>query len=301
MQIQDFEYLLAVAGHGHLGRAAQALGISQPAMTKAVRRIETDAGLALFSRTPTGMALTEAGAAFTQRAQRIWMEYQDAIREMQQMRGGELGLLRVGFSPSVKEALVLPALEQLLGERPVARLVLRERLIAELIQLLQAGELDLILGSASERNDDASLSYQPLYADQLYVACDRHHILLGQGARSLQDLAAQAWLLPGANVRVRRWIANTFRAHGLPPPLVRVEAEYGRVSVWPLVRGSTMLCLCSESNLLQARANGLERLVVPELELVREIGVITRAGGHLSPLAQRLIEVLAARAAQGAA
>ncbi len=97
METRDIEYILAVAAHGGIGRAADALGISQPALTKAVQRVETQAGLPLFERTANGMTATYAGTRFLERARRIQLEYEDGIKEMLGIRTGEQGILRVAI------------------------------------------------------------------------------------------------------------------------------------------------------------------------------------------------------------
>lgn len=298
LQIQDFEYLLAVVEHTSIGRAARALGISQSALTKAVHRIEADAGLQLFTRNAKGVLLTEAGDAFVHRGRKIWLEYADAMREMQQMRTGHLGQVRVGFSPSVSEALVVTAFAQLIAERPAARLQLRERLISELIEMLLAGSLDLVLATESETDRAEGLSFQPLYTDQFHVVSDRHHPLQARRKLALADLAQQQWILPMPQVRLRRWIKEEYRKRGLEGPDVRVEAEFGRISMWPLVRGSPLLTLCSGGGLVDAQRYGLEVLPVPELDLRREMGVVARAGAWHSPLAERLTELLRLQCAE---
>lgn len=292
MQIQDFEYLLAVAEHASIGRASRALGISQSALTKAVHRIEVDAGIQLFTRNAKGVLLTEAGHSFVHRGRKIWLEYEDAMREMQQMRTGHLGQLRVGFSPSVSEALVVAAFAQLIKERPAARLQLRERLISELIEMLLAGTLDLILAPASEAAKTDGLSFLSLYTDRFHVVSDRNHALQGHSKLSLKDLAQEQWILPSPHVRVRQWITGEYHKQGLEGPHVRVEAEFGRIFMWPLVRGSPLLTICSGGALAEAHRFGLEVLPVPELEIEREIGVITRSGAWCSPLTARLTELL---------
>ena len=103
--------------HGSIGRAAEALGLSQPALTKALQRVEAQAGLPLFERSANGMRPTQAGARFLERARRIQLEYDDALQEMQGIRTGQLGMLRLGYSPSI-QALVLDACRQLLREAP---------------------------------------------------------------------------------------------------------------------------------------------------------------------------------------
>lgn len=71
METRDLEYVLAVEAHGGIGRAAEALDMTQPALTKAVQRVEAQLGVPLFERTTLGMRVTQAGAVFLERARRI--------------------------------------------------------------------------------------------------------------------------------------------------------------------------------------------------------------------------------------
>ncbi len=89
--------------------------------------------------------MTPAGAVFLERARRIRLEYEDALKEMRGIQTGELGLLRLGYSPSMPTGLVLGACRQLIRERPVARLRLTMRAARELMDLVETGELDLAL------------------------------------------------------------------------------------------------------------------------------------------------------------
>ncbi|HBO80045.1 MAG TPA: LysR family transcriptional regulator, partial [Cupriavidus sp.] len=133
METRDLEYVLAVEAHGGIGRAAEALDMTQPALTKAVQRVEAQLGVPLFERTTLGMRVTQAGAVFLERARRIRLEYEDAIKEMRGIQTGEQGMLRLGYSPSMPNALVLGACRQLIRERPVARLRLTMRVARELM------------------------------------------------------------------------------------------------------------------------------------------------------------------------
>ncbi|CAG4889386.1 HTH-type transcriptional regulator TdfR [Paraburkholderia saeva] len=101
METRDLDYLLAVDEHGGIGKAAEALGMSQPALTKAIQRVEAQTGLALFQRTAHGVAPTQAGSLFLARARRIALEYEDALKEMRALRSGEQGVLSLGYSPTV--------------------------------------------------------------------------------------------------------------------------------------------------------------------------------------------------------
>ncbi|POR52263.1 LysR family transcriptional regulator [Paraburkholderia eburnea] len=295
METRDLDYLLAIEKHGGIGKAAEALGMSQPALTKAIQRVEAQAGLALFERTANGVVPTPPGALFLARARRIALEYEDALKEMHAIRGGEQGMLRIGYSPTVPDTLVLDACRQLLKERPAARLRLRRRLARELVDLLVAGELDLIVAPEQD-GDNGELSFVELFCDTLSVlAADTHPLHRKRNLR-LVNLVDQEWLLPGPTIPLRQKIDAAFERQGLPAPRLRVETDFGSISLLHLMRDTTMLCVAGTESF--GTLEGLRALNVDtkELDLYRHIGVIFRTQAYLSPLAQRTIVLLQERA-----
>ncbi|MEC3769501.1 MULTISPECIES: LysR family transcriptional regulator [Cupriavidus] len=292
METRDIEYILAVAAHGGIGRAAEALGISQPALTKAVQRVEAQAGLPLFERTANGIAATYAGTRFLERARRIQLEYQDGIKEMLGIRTGEQGILRVGYSPSIPGDVILGACQQLVRERPVARLRLRRRLARDLLDLLAAGELDMAVAPTPSGALADTFAVQPLFDDRLVVVADQGHALLRRRKLRLADLADQEWLLPERHITLRQQVDAAFRQRGLPEPQPRIEIDFGSSSLFALMQGTQMLSIANAGG--EAMQRGLRELPlgVEELDLRRRIGVVTRAGAYLSPLAQRLTVLL---------
>ena len=105
MESRDCDYLPAVEKYAGIARATDAREMSQPTLTKAIQGVATRAGL--FFLVP---------------ARRIAPEYEDALKEIHAIRGWELGVLILGYGPSIPTELVLDSCHQLLKERPAARL-----------------------------------------------------------------------------------------------------------------------------------------------------------------------------------
>jgi DNA-binding transcriptional LysR family regulator len=291
MTTDDIEYLLAVAQHRNIGRAAEALGLTQPALTRAVARIEVMVGQRLFTRHPKGVEPTPAGEAFLLRVGQMRMAYDDALRELHQMKAGQLGLLRAGYSPSVDEDVLVSAARRLLLERPAAQLRLVERLTQTLLAQLAEGELDLVVGPAP---DPLPVEFEAsvLYQSQMHVIADRDHPLQRPGARSLAEVVQEPWLLSAPRTPLRRDIDAILASHGLPALTVRVESDSLAHAQFALLRGTRMLGLCSDWWLKVVRRMGLERLDVAGLHVRRQIAVLRRRGSYLSPLSSRLTELL---------
>jgi len=291
VNLNDIEYLATVAAHRHVGRAAEALGLTQPALTRAIARLEALAGMPLFERHPKGVVLTPAGEAFLRRAERIRMEYDDALSEMHQMKTGELGILRVGLTPTLDTERLMGVVRRLLVERPAARIHLTERLMHYLVQMLLDGELDAIV-VPSPQPLPPELEATPLYDDVLHVVADAGHPLQQRRSLEMADLVDQPWLLPPPDTRMRRELERVVQQAGLPALNVRVEAAASGINTLRLVTGTPMLTLGSQWSMAAMAGIGLRPLPIALPALRRRIGLLTRRHAFISPLAQRLREVL---------
>jgi len=118
VSLRQLEVFMAVAAHRNVTRAAAALGITQPAVTRTIAEVEGEVGLALFERSPRGMALTEAGRVVERRARGIRTELRLAGEELAALRGGKGGRLVFGATPVAAADLVPLAAARLLRSRP---------------------------------------------------------------------------------------------------------------------------------------------------------------------------------------
>src|SRR4030088_1827111 len=103
MELRDIEYFAVIAEHGHLGRAADALGLSQPAISKSLRRLEQALEVKLVKRTPKGVELTAEGSTLLLRVRALRLSLQDVTREIADVRDGSVGHLRIGVGENVAE------------------------------------------------------------------------------------------------------------------------------------------------------------------------------------------------------
>jgi DNA-binding transcriptional LysR family regulator len=296
MDTRDFDYVLAVNECGGIGRAAEKIGISQPALTKAIQRVEATIGLPLFERSGLGMKLTQAGLLFLERAKRISLEYEDVLKEMRGIRTGEQGIVRLGYSPSMPSALVLGACRQLLRERPVAKLKLTRRLARELMELLLNGTIDLAVAPVPhERTHEFVVTN--LFDDRLFIVADEHHPLLQLKDLVLADLVDEEWLLPSPQFGFRQQIESAFRARRLPEPNLRIEIDFSSTLLFDLIKGTRTLTVAGQDSTQSATGLRPISLLQEELDLRRKIGVMARAGAYLPPLAHRMRAILEEHAA----
>src|SRR3978361_1180123 len=118
----DLDYFLALAATGTLTGTAQRLGISQPALSKAMQRLERKVGARLVTRSSRGAELTEAGRAVHDRLRVASQDMDDAVQEARNLGGNDAGLLRVGLTPATTDFALQALLPTLTAERPAASL-----------------------------------------------------------------------------------------------------------------------------------------------------------------------------------
>jgi DNA-binding transcriptional LysR family regulator len=141
-ELWQLRYFIAVAEKLHFGHAAQALHISQPPLSRAIRALEERLGVALLVRTRRRVELTPEGARLLEEARRIFAHLERAVGELRGLAAGEQGRLRIGFV-SLADYGVLPGLlKAYKAARPGVRLALREMLSPHQAEALAAGELD---------------------------------------------------------------------------------------------------------------------------------------------------------------
>jgi DNA-binding transcriptional LysR family regulator len=144
LSLRRFRYFIAVAGELHVGRAAERLGIAQPALSQQLRILEETLGVRLLRRVGRGIALTEAGAAFLPEAQAAIAQSERAIGVARRTARGELGTINIGYvNTAMLEADLPGLLFAFRASVPDARISLEEIAVQEQITALEQHRLDI--------------------------------------------------------------------------------------------------------------------------------------------------------------
>lgn len=292
LSLRDIEYFLAAVEHGHLERAAAACGVSQPALSKSLRRLEADTGLALMLRHGRGLTLSSEGMVFLQHAKRLWAEYRDAVRHAMELRVGEAGLLRVGATGATVDSVVMPVLNRLLPRRPALRIQLTQGLSDDLNAQVESGKLDLAV-TPVYADGPATLRHEVMFDDALCVATSRRHPLAAKARVALRDLQGQRWILPRPTSVARLLLDARFAEAGLGLPMAALEVEHFSEGSLRLLAGSNMLAVLPQSA-LTANADVIALPVALGPPLRRNIALISRRGTLWSPLMKEFREAVLA-------
>ena len=219
-QIRDF---VAVADAGSLRSAARVIGVSQPAISKSLRQLESELRVQLLHRTTRGIALTHAGKAFLARARAVRAELRKAEDDFESLRGGPGGSVAFGIAPAACMLIVPEAMQQFRRQHPQARVRIVEGVNTALLPLVRDATLDFMVGQKPVAKLDSALRFRPLFRAPLVVAARVGHPLAQ--ARSLRDLADAQWLMfyrPGTGAMLEQFFGQIGCA--LPRNIVQCES-----------------------------------------------------------------------------
>ncbi|HVZ94072.1 MAG TPA: LysR substrate-binding domain-containing protein [Phycisphaerales bacterium] len=143
MELTTLRYFRAIAAAGHMTRAAESLGVTQPALSSMLRKLEDEVGAELLHRTGRGVELTEAGRLFLQHAEESLRQAGQARTAVRELMGLERGSIRLGGGATAITYLVPRVVSKFRRERPGVRFYVREAGSRAVAQSILAGELDL--------------------------------------------------------------------------------------------------------------------------------------------------------------
>ncbi|SHH96555.1 LysR family transcriptional regulator [Pollutimonas bauzanensis] len=288
MDLRDLRYFATIAELKHLGRAAEALHRSQPALTKCIQRLEEALGSTLFERKGRGIDLTAVGKQFLLTARKILDTNDRSMEDMSAFIEGSAGKVRVGCGPITAD-YVLPILCKLVLEHtPNVSLEVLIGTTYFLKEQLRQDQLDLIVGGVS---DDDEFVNQAFIDDVVTVAARKDHPIFESSGVGLRDLLNYQWILPTPQIASRKWLDNVFASRKLPKPAVRIETN-ALPSVHNLIGGTDLLCFLSRLTVDHPKSRGLlKEVALKETTLMRKLGIIYLPG-TLTPAATRLIELL---------
>ena len=288
LTLKHLRLIAAVAEHRQLSLAAHALAVTQPAASRSLAEIEQLIGAALFERHPRGMDPTPLGAGLALRARTIIESLSNAAEEVEQLRFGRGGVVRIGAVTGAAVGIVVPVIHQLKALAPDAEVHVQVGMSEELIADLMALRLDMALGRLPVTARPADFDLVPASGEQVRVVANAAHPLAGTGVLSIRDLSAQPWVMQGPGAPVRRAVEEAFLHAGAPLPRDITNTASLLVVLAMLQQGASVTPLSREvADLLTAMQPGLVTLALHESIAVAPYALVTLKGRRLTPVAAR--------------
>ncbi|WP_030872748.1 LysR family transcriptional regulator [Streptomyces sp. NRRL F-2747] len=222
-------YFIAVAEEGNLSRAAEGLFVSQPALTRQIRQLESQLGVRLFTRSRTGMALTEAGRILADRVPALLADWDHVLRETKSVAGRAARVLRVGFIASAANEATPRIIAEFSRRRPGWRVDMRQATWSNPSAGLADGNMDVALLRLPFPGQDL-LRTAVLFTEPRWVALPEGHPLATREVIPFRDLWDEPFVAaPPETGRWRdQWLATGERG-GHP---VRIGAVTDQPDEW---------------------------------------------------------------------
>jgi len=297
----ELRSLLAIKSAGNLTRAAQALGISQPALSQQLREVEEKLGMVLFIRHRRGLEATQTGNVMLRLAEALNVDLQIAADGLALAASQQGTSIRIGSMPITSAGLLAVALGRLVHELPHVNVVLMEGPRETLLEHLRHRRIDLFIGRLPEVEDVPDLQRETLFLDGAVVVAGARHPLGRRPRLTMQQLMDHPWVLPAEDTSFFVQIAQSMRAVGLSPPPSRVRS-YSMLSIPAIVSSSEMLGFLPTSMFGSgAMSAGLQRLSVDFNWVASPVGVLMHKEATGDDMLERMLGILRSVAASARA
>jgi len=292
IDLQRLLYALAVAKHRSFSKAADALGVTQPTLTRNIQALEKDIGGRIFDRSRAGVETTPTGALLLERGAELAGAANELERDLQLFRGAGIGKLSIGAGPYPAAISVGRAVAALVAEQPAVEIDLVVGDWLTMRQLVLERRIDLAVIELTWADQDARFLTKPLQIHSGLFFCRKDHPLDGKIPLTLQDFdrfpLAATVLPPRLEVLRRRDAAQT-NEYNFFYPTIRADTIG---AVMDIILGSDAIGFLTAGLLLEPWRLG--KLIVLPLDLpslTSNYGIISLAGRTPSPLALRFIEI----------
>lgn len=219
LRLRDLDTLRAVVHAGGMRKAAHALNLSQPAVSRAIRDLEEALGMKLLQRGRRGVEPTAFSEVLVRRSTAVFDELKGALRELAHLADPSTAEVHVGCMETVHAGLIAACLDVLSREHPRMRFTLETGSATDLIErFLRQRLVDFVVARPFNPALPPDVQGEPLFADQLRVAVGRGHQLARKRRLRLADLAGEHWVLSHNEVMDSSPVACAFSAEGLPMP-----------------------------------------------------------------------------------
>lgn len=295
MRTEDLTNFLAVADAGSIAGAAQKLGTTQPTLSKSLARLERAMRAVLIERHARGVRLTEAGRAVLAYARNVDLDVRDALAAVRDLRQGRSGAVRFGVGVGIPRSLIAAACKQVLATGPLS-IEIQGGMSDSLFAAVSAGEADFAI-TGVRPPESARLEWTPLFRDPMVVLAPRTHGLSSARTVDWTKLANEHWIVANVGTITRAWFEQQFRERGLAPP-DRITGLRGFPIFYELALALSALLLVPLSTLRDSRESGeFSEIRRPaDWKSERVVGLLARAGGYVSPSAQKVMNAIVATA-----
>jgi DNA-binding transcriptional LysR family regulator len=292
LKLRHFRLIVAIEDTGSMRKAAEELGITQPAASNALHELEYILGVSLFSRSRSGTEPTSFGKTLIKRGRFLLSNVRATADEIAQAKNGDVGEVHVGILPASALTILPLAIKRATETKPNITLHVIEGATGQLLPALVRGELDMVIGRIPATQIPENIDREELLAEPNEVVCRAGHPLAARGRLTLADLAEAKWILPEEGAHLRSDFHAAFVHGGLrpPDPIVLTSSTVLRLT---LIETTDLLGMLTRRTALQNQERGT--LAILDAKLLSPTPptlLLTRADAIATPVASVFAELI---------
>ncbi len=284
--------LVAVRESENFTLAARGLGLSQPAVYRAVSQLEEEAGRPLFERTAYGLVATRAAQSLAQAARLAFLELEQADADLAELTASEIGRIVIGATPLAKSYVLPRAIASFRTLRPNLPIQIKEGPYPDLLTGLRRGEIDFLVGALRMPAPIGDVEQRTLFHDTIVLVSGNNHPLASRSSVTVEELARYPWIVGQQGTPIRRYFDDIFTSGAGQPPKSIVES--GSLILMRELLDATEHLGCTSRLQAEAEiARGLMRaLPFDLLHTSRPIGVTLRRNWLPTAAQQAFLDLL---------
>lgn len=292
LKLRHLETFIEVARHGSVSRAAETLHLTQPAVTRTIRELESITGKPLVTREGRGIRITAHGEVLLRHAGRSIAAARRGFTALEQLESADGPLIRVGALPTVSASVMPKAVAEFLETGTRNRLSVVTGQNRVLLDQLRGGELDLVVGRLAAPENMQGLVFDPLYRDWVVFIVDSSHPLAGRRRIDPGDFDAFPVMVPTSDSIIHPFVDRLFIEQGFSRPPMAIETvsdSFGRAfvsrhaAIWIISRG----VVASE-----IEAGEFVELPIDTESTLGSVGFAMRSEGELQPGTQLFVDIV---------
>ncbi len=290
METEHIKFLRCIADSGSISAASREIGLTQPALTKIILRVEDLVGAKLFERQSRGVRLTSFGVTFLQRMERVEREMLELNLEVRAMKRGSSGTVSIGVGQFWIGSIVPKVVARLTAELPDVQIKINTGARDEMLSLLQKGQLDFIL---TRFTDDLpnDVQAESLAEVKIYLTARANHPLSALNRPvTAEDLEPYGWVLPSPTDPTAIHLEQLFKKLGSKQRPISVEVVSQSLTS-EILQSSDLVTAMTEITVSKYN-EGLCRLDTDWLDWSRTAGVISMKDRPLLPCCIKFLELL---------
>lgn len=292
LDLKRLRILREVAQRGSFSAAADALYVSQSAISQQIAALEAEVGSPLLLRLRGGPVLTDAGALLVSHADAAIARLEQAERELAELSGMRAGQLRLVSFASASATIVTAAAARFRERYPEIRLSLTEADPEESIPRLKRGDFDIAIVYDFELHPfspDRDLVLTPLLVEQMHAGLPADHPLAGGSSLRLEQLASEPWLCGSSESSCRQLTIRSCEQAGFSPDISYESNDYTVMQA--LVAAGMGVTLLPDLALLM-RNPDIEVLDIEPEAPVRRVWASSLGAGARSRATEAMVEIL---------